>query len=283
MSAAAATPELCVIHLVWKPLGLDLFAEFLGSYRARSAGIEHQLAVLFKGFSSEDELAPFKRLLAKTPHRSMRVADEGFDIGPYFAAARALPHRYHCFVNSYTRIVSNGWLAKLHAQLTRRGVGLVGATGSHESPLDGHRRHVEAVRYPRSLRGLRARFRDRRLTRRLEGEFEHFPNPHIRTNGFMIERSTMLSLRFDGEQDKMDSLRFESGKGGLTRQLLGRGLKVLVVGRDGVGYEPDQWAESRTFRSGEQENLLIADNRTDQYAEGDDAFRAFLRDLAWGA
>jgi hypothetical protein len=281
MPAAAVMPELCVTHLVWKPLGLDVFAAFLKSYRARSAGIEHQLVVLLKGFSSDDELAPFKDLLAETPHHSMRVNDDGFDIEPYFIAAHRLPYRYQCFLNSYSRIVGENWLAKLHAQLTQRGVGLVGATGSYESPLDGHRREVAPVRDSRKARGLRGQ-RGRRLTRRLERDFEPFPNPHIRTNGFMIDRATMLALRFDGERKKMDSLRFESGKCGMTRQLLGGGMNVLVVGRDGVGYEIEQWDESRTFRNGEQENLLIADNRTDQYARADETFRAFLRDLAWG-
>jgi hypothetical protein len=282
MRARVTTPELSVIHLVWKPLGRAVFATFVESYRAHSAGSEHQLVLLFKGFCSDDELRPFNRLLDGVPHRSVQLADEGFDIGPYFAAATALPHRYHCFLNSYSRIIGNDWLAKLHAQLVERDVALVGATGSYESPLEGHRRHVAAVRYPRGLRGLGPRLRDVRLMRWLEREFAPFPNPHIRTNGFMIERAKMLSLRFQGERNKMDSLRFESGKDGMTRQLLDRGMRVLVVGRDGLGYEPAQWEESRTFRSGDQENLLIADNRTDQYARGDEAFRAFLRELAWG-
>jgi hypothetical protein len=283
MPAAAAMPEVCVTHLVWKPLGIDVFAAFLESYRARSAGLEHQLAVLFKGFGSDDELASFGELLAGTPHRSVRVTDEGFDILSYFTAARALPHKYHCFLNSYSRVLSDDWLAKLHTHLTRPGVGVAGATGSHESPLEGHRHHVAAIRYPPNLRGVRERVRDLRLTRRLVRQFEPFPNPHVRTNGFMIERTNMLNLRFDGERNKMDSLRFESGKSGMTRQLLARGLNALVVGRDGTSYEPECWSESRTFRSGNQENLLVADNRTDQYAQADDACRAFLRELAWGS
>ena len=53
------------------------------------------------------------------------------------------------------------------------------------------------------------------------------------------------------------------------------------MGRDGIGYPREEWALSRTFRSGEQENLLIADNRTDQYANGDEAFRTLLAGLAW--
>ena len=238
--------------------------------------------MLVKGFSSERELGPFADLLEGTPHHLVTVADDGFDIRPYFTAAQMLPYRYCCFLNSYSRIAGDDWLVKLHAELTRPGVGVVGATGSHESPVEGHRRAVAGAPSPRSLRGLTTRFRTGRFVRRLERDFEPFPNPHIRTNGFMIERETMLSLRFDGEEDKLDSLRFESGKHGMTRQILGRGLRVLVVGREGRAYEPEKWAESRTFRSAEQENLLIADNRTDEYADGDDETRAFLRELAWG-
>jgi hypothetical protein len=279
--APLGKPEIAVIHLVWKPLGVDIFSTFLQSYRSRPSGIEHELVVLLKGFASEDEVAPFNERLAGTPHHALRLPDEGFDIGPYFAAARAVQFNYLCFLNSYSRVLGDEWLAKLHMQLTRSGVSLVGATGSYESHLDAHRRHLAEVRYPRGIRGIGARFRDRRVTRRLERDFDSFPNPHIRTNGFMVERTTFLGLHFDGEQDKMDSHRFESGKHGMTRQLLAAGAEILVVGRDGIGYPHEEWALSRTFRSGEQENLLIADNRTDQYAEADEGFRALLASLAW--
>jgi hypothetical protein len=55
-----------------------------------------------------------------------------------------------------------------------------------------------------------------------------------------------------------------------------------VVGRDGAAYEPAEWPNSRTFRVDEQENLLVADNRTDEYASADAATRAALRRMAWG-
>jgi hypothetical protein len=67
----------------------------------------------------------------------------------------------------------------------------------------------------------------------------------------------------------------------MTARLLRSGLAVRVVGRDGACYPPEHWARSRTFRSSNQENLLIADNRTRQYAEADESTRRMLATRAW--
>ncbi|MGZ4351312.1 MAG: hypothetical protein ACXVRX_12420 [Solirubrobacteraceae bacterium] len=56
----------------------------------------------------------------------------------------------------------------------------------------------------------------------------------------------------------------------------------MVVGRDGRAYDRDRWRESRTFRAGEQDNLLVEDNRTRQYEEAQGRWRRKLARLAWG-
>ena len=81
---------------------------------------------------------------------------------------------------------------------------------------------------------------------------------------------------------KWDAWRFESGRESMTRRLESHGLNVLVVGRDGVAYRKDDWANSFTFRSGGQANLLVADNRTRQYADAGNEDRRRLNTLAWG-
>jgi hypothetical protein len=68
----------------------------------------------------------------------------------------------------------------------------------------------------------------------------------------------------------------------LTTQLTAQGLEVVVVGRDGRGYSANEWPNSKTFRSAEQGNLLVADNRTRQYADADEELKQYLRELAWG-
>jgi len=60
------------------------------------------------------------------------------------------------------------------------------------------------------------------------------------------------------------------------------GLDVLVVGSDGRGYAKEDWAISRTYRSGQQENLLVADTQTDRYKESSLQMKRYLAHAAWG-
>ncbi len=81
---------------------------------------------------------------------------------------------------------------------------------------------------------------------------------------------------------KTHAYKFENGKNGLTRQVVRMGLQALVVGKDGRAYETDYWHLSGTFRQGNQENLLIADNQTDAYALADQITKHMLTKRSWG-
>jgi hypothetical protein len=113
--------------------------------------------------------------------------------------------------------------------------------------------------------------------------FPGFPNPHIRSSGFVVPRELLVQLEWPDIRQKQDAWRFENGRKSLSAQLRSRGLELIVAGRDGVGYPVDQWHESETFRAGEQANLIIADNRTEDYARADEAQRKYLSGLAWGS
>jgi hypothetical protein len=112
--------------------------------------------------------------------------------------------------------------------------------------------------------------------------FGTFPAPHLRTNGFMVERQLLRSLRMDRIARKMGAYSLESGRNSITRQIQRRGLRALVVARDGELYEPERWPESHTFWQGDQEGLLIADNQTRFYANGPLERRRLLSAFAWG-
>lgn len=124
------------------------------------------------------------------------------------------------------------------------------------------------------------RLRELRLYPRTQ--FDSFPAPHLRTNAFMIRRDVMLRLKRWNMTRKVDAFRFESGKGSMSNQILRMGLKILVVGRDGHAYLPDEWPNSETFRQGSQRNLLVSDNHTRSYENADSLQRQVLSRLAWG-
>lgn len=246
---------LCVVYLGWTPYGIECADRFLAAYRAHPAGTPHRLLLLLAG--PEEDRSPWKRLFADLPHEELEVGT-GMDLGHYRAAVERVVAERYCFLNTVTEPLADDWLALLERALLPPEVGMVGATGSHESP--------NAVR-PGPLRRLRP-------------GFEPFPNPHLRTNGFAMKRELILELDWGSDLSREETVMLEGGRRSLTRQVRERGLETLVVGRDG-SYPPDRWRESATFRSGEQSNLLLADNRTRHYQEGGWLTRHFLAWLAW--
>ena len=271
--------ETGVVHLVWQPAGTEPLKRFIESYRAFPAGMEHELTVVFNGFSGTDT-AEHRELLAALPHRELQLEGSVLDIAAYFWAARELDYRYLCFLNSYSTPLVSGWLSKLHTHATDPSVGAAGATGSWESFYSSYLRHRRADSRGRLSRLLRSPYH-RWKTARYRANFPTAPNPHLRSNAFMLERSRFLSLQPRRIKTKWDTWVFESGRRGMTARLLAQGLQVVIVGRDGHAYEPEEWPESATFRLAEQRNLLIGDNRTRDYEEAGAEERALLNALAW--
>ena len=82
--------------------------------------------------------------------------------------------------------------------------------------------------------------------------------------------------------DKRVTYRLESGPRSITRQVLARGLRAVVAGRDGRAYDVEEWPRSATYRAGRQQNLLVADNRTGDWERASPRLRRRLSRDAWG-
>ena len=272
--------DLCVAHLVRRTNPPAVFQEFLHSYATNPAGEEHDLLIIFKGFSGLRELAPYEAMLEGVAHRRAYVHDYGFDIGSYRKVASSFPYAHFAFLNSFCRIAQPGWLQSMRRHAQRPGVGVVGATASHQSILSDL---VEMRLALQSRRGtwMLALRRHGRYFLSARNRFSPYPNPHVRTNAFLIGRELFRNLRHPPALTKWDAYRFESGVHGLTQQIVDAGFLALVVGRDGQAYESAEWPDSRTFWCASQENLLVEDNQTKAYANGDREAREKLAYLAW--
>ena len=112
--------------------------------------------------------------------------------------------------------------------------------------------------------------------------FPAFPNPHIRSNGFMLRRDRLAAFDPAKIQTKLDACAFESGFDGLTAQLRRAGLAAVVVSNDGKGYDVDKWARSRTFRLFDQSSLILTDNRSREFEQMSEAARAVHARMTWG-
>lgn len=306
--------DLAVVYLARKAEGLEPIRRFSESYRRNPAGVPHGLFVIFKGHKTAKDVADARAALGDLPHRAIRLSDKGFDIGAYIAAAREIENDRICFLNTFSEILAPGWLASLDKYAQRTGVGIVGATGSYESlynslllisnvirltEIRGGGRDERLERYfrwllakranlapglPTLLRSAVRRFNALRLrisTQHFYNSFPRFPNPHVRSNGFLLRRDLLLSFGNVGRR-KRDAYEFESGREGMTARVRNSGLAALMVGADGHAYDVPQWPQSRIFRSGSQANLLIADNQTKAFMALSSEERDGYSCMTWG-
>ena len=290
--------------------GLEPFAAFLDSWRRCPPGTDCDLVLAMKGFSGEATAEPYLLQAQDLHPEVLFYPDEGLDLGVYFAVAAQLRRDRYCFLNSYSELLVEGWLAKLEAALEQPQVGMVGATGSWASTRSWV---AYSLRMPGAYRGLlpeRQIAREVFLSMDLERSgvdarsgwrslqaklgtlpqmfeqilaFEPFPAYHLRTNAFMISHAMLARLSLHAIQSKMDAYLLENGRASITRQVQRLGMRTLVVDRAGTGYEHDEWDRSYTLWQGDQEGLLVADNQTRSYASGGDDRRRLLSAFAWGS
>lgn len=257
---------IALLHLVRHGNDPALFAAFRDAYRQHDAGTAHRLVILLKGFPRAHGFD------AGVPAELLALPDDGQDLLAYRRAAASLDAEVICCTNSYARPDAAGWLAHLARALDAPGVGIAGASGSWESAREATRQ------------ALAGRPWHQRLPRQALVDlcFPPFPNPAIRTNAFIIRRLDYLRLVPGWIGGKFAHAMVESGRLGLTRQLLREGRRALVVDRHGTAFDVADWPRSATWRAGGQAGLMVRDNRSDAWEAADPEEQYRLARLAWG-
>jgi hypothetical protein len=298
----ASVSEIGVVHLIRRRNGLKPFQRFMETYRAHPTGVEHDLLLVFKGFRSENQSKEYEPMLTGIPHRRLYVSDSGYDLGAYLKAARHFDYTYYCFLNSFSQIRCSNWLAYLYRALMIPGVGVAGATGSFESFSANSRwcdQKLKSLSVTGRVRFLAAHFASAPTLAQgflrfsawilrslgiwnIARFFPGFPNPHIRTNAFMVSRQVLARLRAGPMWFKFATYMLESGYESVTNQILAGGLRPVIVDSKGAVYERAEWPCSKTFRHSNQENLMVNDNQTEAYANADPEYREELSCRAWG-
>lgn len=323
-----------VVYLARFAEGLAAFERFAKSYKANPAGGEHDLIVVYKGFPSAAETGRARDVFRDIPHISVQLEDTGYDIGSYLAVSRCVSHKYLLFLNTYTELLSPGWLTHYRTHATRDGVGIVGAMGSFESlfnsfgiiqsviwmcnqfqipydkalhkycdfVIDLYCKSWVATMERGSSLSKKALATDKLRRRKVVAEcygrwlyltqpgqvfsdyrqFPSFPNPHVRSNGFMVRRESMLDLKSSDIESKLDACAFESGMNGLTSKLRRAGYAAVIVDRWGNGFDVEDWWRAPLFRVSDQEGLMLVDNQTRQFLAMSEGARAAHVRMTWG-
>jgi hypothetical protein len=271
---------------MWLPYGFNHFKTFFDSYLKYPAGIQHDLIIIFKGMKLADEnMDLYHQLLFQNNIVYNTLYTEGgLDIDTYFYAAQQIKTELIFFLNTSSIILNNDWLSKMYFSINQHKIGMVSATGSWHS----YRSMVFFIntwKYE-SLKGIVYNFRKYKLMLKAAFYypflFKSFPNPHLRTNAFIIWKKLFLTIKWKPLTSKFRAYLCESGRNSVTNQVIRAGYDVLVVDKNGRYYRQSQWHESQTYWIKAQENLLIADNQTTKYQVASSEEKKMYTFLAWG-
>jgi hypothetical protein len=266
------TPDVTVVHLAREVYGVQPLAKFATSYKHHPAGHEHDLVFLLKGYKND----PISGVI----HSSVLLPDTGFDIDTYINYAHTCKTEYICFFNSWSEILADDWLAKLHYWVTEGGGDMAGATGSWGrigSTYWLNQPYQDCVKVVKKFMGIN------QYKRMIPTGKPFIPNPHLRTTAFIIRRNLFIEVTKDYcIKTKNDTYRCENSSDGISQRILNKEGKLFIVGKDGDGYSIDQWNRSGTFFQGEQSNLLVADNKTRLYDNANADEKLALTMSAWG-
>lgn len=227
---------------------------FLSSLTRHTAGAGYDYIHVLKGFKNGEISRPLAEYIreVRPDTEVVHVADDKLPTGTLTPILQQLPHEKVLLFMSWSRILAPRWLRSyLGAYDSVQDCGIVGATSGWE----------------------RNNYKDLSLP---------FPNIGIRTTGFMIDRKMFISMA-DNITSRNEEIQFESGSDSLTKKIMKRGLKPIVVDKAGKTWQAEEWPRSKTFRSGFQEGLLVADNRTYDYDVSTSKRRKWLAEINWGS
>ena len=275
--------DVSVIYLSWLPYGTEFLSKFIESYKKHPSGFNHKLYIILNGVGISDSKSKFYDLIQNNlPDAEVLELDNGQDIDAYFYAAAKVKSDILFFLNSFSEFQTADWLNKYMTAFDKS-IGLLGTTASCQSLYS-----TALLETKKTLNNFRSLFQIRNLKMLLKALFywrllfSAFPNPHIRTTGWMIRRNDMMKVAKKDMKRKFNAYLFESGKNSLTNQIIRLGYEVAIIGKNGNVYTMEKWRESNTFWMQNQENVMITDNQTALYHNAEPSYKRYLNLLAWG-
>lgn len=270
-----------VVYLLHRDYGeIDDFYKFRNSITSSKAitGVNLSVILLLKGLRKED-------IVGRIHEQTIEVPNKGRDIYSYYLHAAKSKADFVFYFNTSSVITSKNYISDCLSILLSKDCGMVSATASKGGLADtkyhcliaknsGRNKHLYLIKS--------AVVTCQKIILRLMG---YQPSIHLRTNAFGCSRKLLLEIfgkPYQVPKTRLKSLFFESGKRGLSGQILSRGLKLYVIDRNGQAYDENGWMKSETYAYGSQINLAVEDNRTIEYDNANHRDKYKLYVGAWG-
>ena len=268
-----------------KDAGLHAANVFIEHYSKNDPGCKHELIVVFKGWdkNQEKEKKELNSRFQSLNARLIELEDDGFDWGAYIRVTPMIETDFICFLNSFSRPLSNFWLKNMYECIRSDGVGMCGATAAYKAwrfSLPFFEMRLSSI-FTYLLK----------IFRRLINHFlllGYYPSqfcPHLRSNGFVVERKRFedfISLKTI-PKTKRDCYRLESGTGSISNYVTEKNEKLVLVDKNGKKFDVKDWISSKTYYYPGQPGLCVADNNTDHYDRQNITKKRQMEFDAWGS
>ena len=245
--------------------------QFLKNYKKFRSGINHNLLICYK-LMSANKIKNCEFKLKKISH--IRYLDTStindFDFGSYYRVCKSFPNKKIFFLNAKSYPIKHNWLKIISKAYKNNS--FVGTSASYESLLT-------SLKFKKFYKIISFYLKFIRLKKR----FNPFPNPHIRTSGFLIDANNFINFykkRFC--QNKLDAWSIESGKNSITNFFKSKKYPVIIVNSEGISFKEKDWKKSKTFNFQKQDKSIISDTHSRKYLKLNYNKRFILQLSTWG-
>jgi len=246
--------DIIVCYLCTKFDDLDSFDYFIKNYKKYDSGLKHKLLICYKMLNAksiylrENKLNAIKHIQYLDPS-----SQNDFDFGSYYRVCKKFPKHKIFFLTGSDYPIKKFWLKNIvkHYDVNS----LIGTSASYQSLLSS----LKLKKFYKIIDFLINYFK-------LKKNFPVFPNPHIRSTGFLIFAKNYIQFYKNKScKSKFDAWKLESGKDSLTNFFISKKYMVYVVNSDGNKFNINQWHLSKTFNYAEQDKFIISDKHTRKY------------------
>jgi hypothetical protein len=245
--------------------------EFMSNYKRYVSGKDHQLLICFKLLDNHT-LKKYQNILKDIKYIQFidNYEYNDYDLGSYKRIANKYKNYAILFLNSHSYPICNNWLLKLTNYFTDKTI--IASSASNESMVD-------SVKFKKIYKFFSYLYRKWKFKK----NFNSFPNPHIRTSGFLIKGEHYYNFIKDKKiYCKEDSWYLEAGKKGITTYFKSKKFNIYVVNSDGNFFTEKNWKFSETYNYKDQNKNIISDKHTRKYSESNFEKKIYYQKITWG-
>lgn len=263
--------KITVCYLFTKFDNEQTLLNFIDNYKKYNSNYPHNLVICFKLL---DVIFINNLRIHLNGINYVEFIDKSsqndFDFGSYKRVSEKYPDDIILFLNSHSYPNCDLWLSKIVNLYKEKSI--IGTSASNESLLNSLKLKKFYKFFGYSLKKYK-----------YQKDFFKFPNPHLRTTGFLINATDFHNYIKDKKlNSKYDAWLIESGKNNLTTYFKKKNYNIVVVNSDGNHYLENNWMLSETYNYLNQSKSIISDRHTRKYLGLSDKNKRISQFNTWG-